>query len=97
MIDQYEAGVKKEFWKGVLSTNLTVYQIVNSNLAQMAQFNLDGSVNTISTVRELTGETTSKGVEIDIIVRPIDALNIMAGYSYNNMESIQFLQGNLKA
>ena len=86
MIDQYEAGIKKEFWKGVLSTNLTVYQIVNSNLAQMAQFNLDGSVNTISTVRELTGETTSKGVEIDIIVRPIDALNIMAGYSYNNME-----------
>lgn len=86
LIDQYEAGVKKDFWKGFLSTNLTVYQIVNSNLAQTAEFNADGTINTNTNVKALSGETTSKGVEIDITVRPIDALNIMAGYSYNNME-----------
>ena len=85
MIDQYEAGVKKEFWKGLLTTNVTLYHIVNSNLAQTAEFDANGNVNTNTNVKSLSGETTSKGVEIDIIYKPIDALNIIAGYSYNDM------------
>jgi iron complex outermembrane recepter protein len=85
IIDQFEAGVKKEFFKGILSTNVTVYQIVNSNLAQTAEFDANGNVNTNTDVKTLTGETTSKGVEIDIIVKPSDAFNILAGYSYNDM------------
>ena len=86
IIDQYEVGVKKEFWNGMLSTNVTLYQIVNSNLSQIAEFRADGTPNNDSTLRELSGETTSKGIEIDIVVRPLESLNIMAGYSYNNME-----------
>ncbi|MBA4320131.1 MAG: TonB-dependent siderophore receptor [Flavobacterium sp.] len=85
MIDQYEVGVKKDFWRGILSTNITLYQIVNNNLAQTAEFKADGSNNTDSNVKVLTGETTSKGIEIDITARPIDGLNIIAGYSYNDM------------
>ena len=42
IIDQYEAGIKKDFWKGILSTNVTVYQISNDNLAQTAAFAADG-------------------------------------------------------
>lgn len=85
LIDQYEAGVKKDFWNGLLSTNVTVYQITNSNLAQTAEFKADGTSNTDSSIKVLNGETTSKGVEIDITARPIDGLNINAGYSYNDM------------
>ncbi|MNX25449.1 Ferrichrome-iron receptor precursor [compost metagenome] len=85
LIDQYEAGVKKDFWRGILSTNVTLYQIVNSNLAQTAEFKADGTNNTDSSVKVLSGETTSKGIEIDITARPIDGMNIMAGYSYNDM------------
>ena len=85
MIDQYEVGVKKDFWRGILSTNITLYQIVNSNLAQTAEFKADGSNNTDTNVKVLTGETTSKGIEIDITARPIEGLNIIAGYSYNDM------------
>ena len=86
IIDQYEAGIKKDFWKGVLSTNVTVYQITNSNLAQTAEFKADGiTINTDTTVKTLSGETKSKGVEIDITARPIDGLNIIGGYSYNDM------------
>jgi iron complex outermembrane receptor protein len=85
IIDQYEAGVKKDFWKGVLSTNVTVYQITNSNLAQTAEFKADGTINTDTNVKTLNGETKSKGVEIDITARPIKGLNIIAGYSYNDM------------
>lgn len=86
IIDQYEVGVKKDFWNGILSTNVTLYQIVNSNLSQIAEFRADGTPNNDSTLRELSGETTSKGIEVDITIRPLESLNIMAGYSYNNME-----------
>ncbi|TRX23300.1 TonB-dependent siderophore receptor [Flavobacterium franklandianum] len=86
IIDQYEAGIKKDFWKGFLSTNITVYQITNSNLAQTAEFKADGTTqNTDTSIKTLSGETKSKGVEIDVTARPIEGLNIIAGYSYNDM------------
>ncbi|RTY94259.1 TonB-dependent siderophore receptor [Flavobacterium sp. GSN2] len=85
IIDQYEVGIKKDFWRGILSTNVTVYQITNSNLAQTAEFKADGSSNIDTSIKILSGETTSKGVEFDIIAKPIEGLNIIAGYSYNDM------------
>ncbi|KUJ61858.1 TonB-dependent receptor [Flavobacteriaceae bacterium CRH] len=85
IIDQYEAGIKTDWFKGLLSTNVTVYQITNSNLAQMAQFKADGSDNLDTTIKVLSGETKSKGVEIDVTAKPVEDLNIVAGYSYNDM------------
>lgn len=86
IINQYEAGIKNDFWKGILCTNITVYQITNSNLAQTAEFKLDGvTINTDTTLKKLSGETKSKGIELDITARPIEGLNIIAGYSFNDM------------
>lgn len=85
IIAQYEVGAKNDFWKGFLSANITLYQITNDNLAQTAEFKADGSINTDTTIKVLSGETKSKGIEIDIIARPIEGLNINAGYSYNDM------------
>lgn len=84
IIDQYEAGIKKDFWGGILSTNLSVYQITNTNLAQTAEFKADGSANTDSTIKVLNGKTKSKGVEVDVTAKPIEGLSIIAGYSYND-------------
>ncbi|GAB3715397.1 TonB-dependent siderophore receptor [Flavobacterium koreense] len=85
IIAQYEVGVKNDFWKGLLSLNVTLYQITNDNLAQTAEIKADGSTNTDTTVKVLSGETKSKGIEVDITARPIEGLNINAGYSYNDM------------
>ncbi len=85
VIDQFEAGIKNIFFKGTLTTNLTFYQIVNSNLAQMAEFDANGNTNINSQVKSLSGETTSKGFEVDINYRPLNDFNINAGYSYNDM------------
>lgn len=85
IIDQYEVGVKKDFWRGVFSTNVTLYKITNSNLAQTAEFKADGSNNSDTSLKVLSGETVSKGIEIDIIAKPVEGLNIIAGYSYNDM------------
>ncbi|RUT71717.1 TonB-dependent siderophore receptor [Flavobacterium cupreum] len=85
IIDQYEAGIKTDFLNGLLSANVTVYQITNSNLAQTAPNKADGSLNTDTTLKILGGSTKSKGIEIDVTAKPLDGLAVSAGYSYNDM------------
>ncbi len=85
IIDQYELGIKNEFIKGLLSANVTLYRIVNQNLAQVAQYTAAGVVNTNTTIKELTGQTTSDGLEVDIDAHPVAGLSVLGGYSYNYM------------
>lgn len=86
VIDQYELGIKNEFFNGRLSANITAYRIVNNNLAQTAPFLKDGvTPNNNTAIKQLTGQTTSDGVEVDIIGQPLPGLSIVAGYSYNYM------------
>ena len=84
IIDQFEVGIKKDFWKGILSTNVTAYQISNNNLAQTVLFAADGVTPNVNTnLKELVGGTKGKGIEIDVIAKPTLGLNIIAGYSFN--------------
>ncbi len=84
IIDQYEAGVKNDFFKGALSANLTFYRIVNNNLAQTSLFAADGvTPNSNTNLKALTGQTTSDGAELDLGIHPINGLDILAGVSYN--------------
>jgi iron complex outermembrane recepter protein len=78
-------GVKNEFFSGILSANVTAYRIVNNNLAQTAPFLKDGTPNNNTGIKQLTGQTTSDGVEIDLATHPLKGLDITAGYSYNYM------------
>lgn len=83
-INQYEAGVKTEFFEKLFSANVTVYQIVNSNLAQTALTDANGNPNSNSNIKELAGEVTSKGVEVDLSTKSLDGFQFIAGYSYND-------------
>jgi iron complex outermembrane receptor protein len=85
IIDQYEAGVKNMFFNNRLTVNLTAYRIVNNNLAQTAQYDKDGNPNSNSNLKELTGQTVSNGVELDINANLEKGFTIIAGYSYNDM------------
>jgi len=80
LIDQYEVGIKNDLFKGLLSANVTAYQIKNSNLAQMSLAN--GNTNT--NVKEMAGEITSKGIEVDIMSKTYKGFSLIAGYSYND-------------
>ncbi|RWY55671.1 TonB-dependent receptor [Mucilaginibacter gilvus] len=84
-INQYELGMKNEFLNGRLSANVSLYRIQNSNLAQIALFNPDGSSNTNSNVRQLNGETTSDGFEVDVNGALSKNFYFIAGYGYNFM------------
>jgi len=79
LFQQYEAGMKNDLFDGLLSVNLTVYQIQNSNLAQMSLAN--GNTNT--NIKELAGEVTSKGAELDLMSKEWKGLSLIAGYSFN--------------
>jgi iron complex outermembrane receptor protein len=85
IVDQYEAGVKNEFLNGRLTANIGVYHIVNSNLALMAPFRLDGSPNIDTNVKEFTGQTTSDGVEVDLTGNLSKNFYFISGYGYNYM------------
>ncbi|MFC5684209.1 TonB-dependent siderophore receptor [Flavobacterium sp. MAHUQ-51] len=86
IIDQFETGIKTDFWRGILSTNVTLYIIKNNNLVQTAPFEADGvTPNNNTNIKVMSGETKSKGVEVDVTARPLDGFKINAGYSYNDM------------
>ena len=84
IIDDYEAGWKSIFFQGRIGANLSVYRIRNSNLAQQALTLADGSPNTNTNIKELTGETTSDGFDVDISGTLSSNLYFIAGYAYNN-------------
>lgn len=90
IVDQVEAGVKNDFFNGMLTANLTVYRIINNNLAQTARFQADGiTPNNNTALKELTGQTTSDGVELDVTSNPVRGLTLIAGYSHNYMRYTQ--------
>jgi iron complex outermembrane receptor protein len=91
IIDQYEAGIKNDFFDGKLSANVTVYRIKNDNFAQMALLKADGTPNADTNVKEFSGKTASDGAEIDITATILKGLNFIAGYAYNYMRYTETL------
>ncbi|WP_276360174.1 TonB-dependent receptor [Daejeonella sp. H1SJ63] len=86
IVDQFELGIKNDFLEGKLTANFSLYKIVNNNLAQQAQFLADGvTINTNTNIRELTGQTTSDGAELDLAGTIVPGLYFMSGYSFNYM------------
>lgn len=87
LIDQYEAGIKNDFFNGKLSANLTWYRIQNNKFAQTI-IEADGTVKDPN-MKEFTGKTASDGVELDLTGKLAEGLNVMAGYSYNFMRYLE--------
>lgn len=87
-IDQYEVGMKKNFFKGALAINLSAYQIINKDNYQAFWYLDDkGTVVTPSNsvnFRTYSGTVRSRGVELDITGNPTKQLSIIGGLSYNN-------------
>jgi iron complex outermembrane receptor protein len=79
IVDQFELGVKTDLLKGLLSANITLYEIINSNFAQSV---IPAPLN-VPAARELAGEVTSKGLEVDVATKAIHGFVFLAGYSYN--------------
>ncbi|ADY53992.1 TonB-dependent siderophore receptor [Pseudopedobacter saltans DSM 12145] len=93
IIDQYEAGVKNDFFGGRFSANLTWYRIENNRFAQTVLSLPDGSPSSDTNMKEFTGKTASDGIELDLTGNIVKGLNFMAGYSYNYMRYTSTIPG----
>lgn len=87
-VDQYEIGIKKNFWNNALAVNLSAYQIMYNNYYQTYWFASAPNgvpVNATDTnLKEFAGNMRSRGVELDITGNPTENLSIIGGFSYNN-------------
>jgi iron complex outermembrane recepter protein len=86
-INQYEVGVKNELFHGLLSANITAYQIVNSNFTQTVIIPKGNPTNIPANAQELAGEVTSQGVEVDIMTKSYKGFSFIAGYSFNEQNT----------
>lgn len=94
IIDQYEAGVKNDFFGGRFSTNVTWYRIINDRFAQAIVL-ADGSIPDTNQ-KEFTGKSASDGIEVDLTGNIVKGLNFMAGYAYNYMRYLSTISTGVK-
>jgi iron complex outermembrane receptor protein len=73
---QIEGGVKAELFNGKLNGTLSYYRINLTNVIR----NVPGS----NVFKVQDGTQQSKGFEAEIIATPVSAVNIIAGFSYND-------------
>lgn len=79
--NQYEGGIKTDLFQGKLSFTASYYDISVTNMTRPEEVNVGGQ-NYVITVQN--GTQKSKGIELELIANPIEGLNIIAGYSYND-------------
>jgi len=79
--NQFEGGAKMDLFAGRLSFTASYYDIKVEDITRNDEVTVNG-INYNVTVQN--GTQKSKGVEFELIANPIEGLNIIAGYSYND-------------
>lgn len=73
---QHEAGLKAEWFDGALSSTLAFYHLTKQNLLTSDPDNVGASI--------AVGEARSQGIELDVVGRITDKLNIIGSYTYTD-------------
>lgn len=84
--NQWEVGFKGNLWRNRVNFTVGYYDILVDNMLRADVVTRDGT-NYNVTIQD--GEQRSKGIEIETILNPIQGLNIMAGYSYNDSKFVK--------
>lgn len=84
--NQWEAGFKGNLWRNRVNFTVGYYDILVDNMLRVEPVTRDGN-NYNVTIQD--GEQRSKGFEIETTMNPIQGLNIIAGYSYNDSKFVR--------
>ncbi len=76
--NQIEGGVKLDAFNGKLSSTISYYDITVRDLIRPYLQNPNFSIQ--------DGTQISNGVEMELIANPVNGLNIVSGFAYNNSE-----------
>ncbi len=79
--NQIEGGVKLQAFNNMLNLTASYYDISVSNMTTAESVVRDGQTYNITVQR---GTQESKGFELDLVSNPVQGLNVVAGYSYND-------------
>ncbi|SEW01188.1 iron complex outermembrane recepter protein [Chitinophaga sp. YR573] len=84
--NQLEFGVKTNLFSDKLQATLSVYDIKVA----------DRVVGVVGNVNDYTqgGKVRSKGFELDMNAHPLPNLNLIAGYSHNDIKNIEGVEGD---
>lgn len=82
---QMEGGVKIDLVNGRLSSTISYYDIQVRDKVRADPSNPNRSIQ--------DGTQESKGLEVDIIASPVDGLNIVTGYGYNQSKFLKDDEG----
>jgi iron complex outermembrane receptor protein len=78
--EQYEVGLKTEFFDGRLSSTLAFYHLTKTNLPA-ADLSTPAPDDVIP-----TGEARSRGIELDISGKPTERLSLIGTYAFTDAE-----------
>lgn len=84
--NQFEGGVKLDLFNNKLNITASYYDIKVTNITRPDVYVKD-STNYNITVQD--GTQYSKGFELELMANPVDGLNILVGYSYNDSKLIR--------
>lgn len=84
--NQWEVGFKGNLWRNRVNFTVGYYDILVDNMLRADVVTRGGTGYNV-TIQD--GEQRSKGIEIETILNPIQGLNIMAGYSYNDSKFVK--------
>ncbi|SFN34203.1 iron complex outermembrane recepter protein [Chryseobacterium oleae] len=84
--NQWEVGFKGNLWRNRVNFTVGYYDILVNNMLRADIVSRGGTSYNV-TIQD--GEQRSKGIEIETILNPIQGLNIMAGYSYNDSKFVK--------
>ena len=79
--NQYELGVKTNLYKNRISATASYYNILVKNRVMSDPENINNSIQ--------GGEVESKGFELSLIANPVNGLNMVAGFSFNDSEVLK--------
>lgn len=88
--DQKEAGIKMDMFNHKLAFTASYYDIEVSNMTRSISVD-DPSSSDPAKMLNVTiqdGTQRSRGVELDMIANPVQGLNIVAGYGYNDSKMV---------
>jgi len=80
--NQLEGGVKLDLFQGKLTATLSYYHIQVENILRTDP-NPEAAMR-FGQIQD--GTQRSKGFELDLIAQPVQGLNVIAGFSYNDSE-----------
>lgn len=78
---QYEFGVKTNLYKNRISATATYYNILVKNSVMTDPENIHNSIQ--------GGEVESKDFELSMIANPVNGLNLITGFSFNDSEVLK--------